>query len=254
MTEDMPVNLWLPRYCLISGQPIPTYGLMLYLGAFIFVAFFLWEGRKLALTKFQTLLFLFMILVSGVLMSLVSSFLLYRELNLTFYGASLGMALSGWFYLRKKNISLLDIGDAGTPGGLLAFGIMKLGCLVSGCCYGATAFDAFFHTIYQRPYVLALPKVLQKSPHLENIPLHPTQLWTLFLCLGIFVLSYLILPWSRQKPGRRFGVALCSYGMGRFIIDFFSGLGSLQPLGPLWANQWMSLVIIVVGLTILVRK
>ncbi|MBS1915871.1 MAG: prolipoprotein diacylglyceryl transferase [Bacteroidetes bacterium] len=52
--------------------------------------------------------------------------------GLTFYGGLICAALAIWYYAKKNNIGFWQLNDAAAPGLMLAYGLGRIGCHVSG--------------------------------------------------------------------------------------------------------------------------
>ncbi len=52
--------------------------------------------------------------------------------GLTFYGGLICAALAIWYYAKKHNIGFWQLNDAAAPGLMLAYGVGRIGCQVSG--------------------------------------------------------------------------------------------------------------------------
>ena len=88
----------------------------------------------------------------------------------------------------------------------------------------------------------------------DHVALHPAQLYSSLKGLIIFGALMLLQP-RLQKRGATFGLLLVLYGIGRFFIDFvrYYETNALVVAG-LSFNQVISVVLIVLGLVLLLRK
>ncbi len=95
---------------------------------------------------------------------------------------------------------------------------------------------------------------------LAQIPYrHPAQLYEAFAYALLFVIMYYVLypkESLRDKPGFLFGTWLVGIFTARFIIEFFkkSQGGFEESLGLLTTGQWLSIVPILVGTYLMIRK
>jgi phosphatidylglycerol:prolipoprotein diacylglycerol transferase len=133
-------------------------------------------------------------------------------------GGLVGALSAAIFYSLARGKNLLVVGDVANPSIILGIGIGRIGCTLSGCCYGAPA---------------DLPLGLDR---------HPTQLYEAAACFAIFgVLSWIF--WSR----RRIGLVPCwcymLYPAARFAIEFLRDDPGRS--GHSWAGltftQWVCL-------------
>lgn len=128
-----------------------------------------------------------------------------RQTGLVYYGGLIFAVTAGIAYCRWKKAPLPLMLDVGAPSIALGQAIGRIGCFMSGCCYGAPTWV---------PWAV-------KFPHLEY-PRHPTQLYESFATFAIFV----TLMWYRKRKSRN-GQVLVLYALlyapARFIIEFFRG-------------------------------
>jgi len=113
-------------------------------------------------------------------------------------GGLIGALTTAIFYSLARGKNLLVVGDVANPCIFLGVAIGKIGCFLTGCCYGRPA---------------ELPFGLDR---------HPTQLYESGACFAIFaVLSWLFWRWPR------IGLIPCwcymLYPASRFAIEFLRG-------------------------------
>jgi phosphatidylglycerol:prolipoprotein diacylglycerol transferase len=115
------------------------------------------------------------------------------------------------------------------PALALAHSVGRIGCLMAGCCYGATTESQF-------------------SIHLHGFDRYPVQIYeSIFLLFLFWGLTYL----SKQK--KYFELLFCfyliAYGVFRFVIEFFRG----DSIRGIWlldlsTSQLVSFVLVTCGL------
>ena len=107
------------------------------------------------------------------------------------------------------------------PGLALGHGIGRVGCFLTGCCFGS---------------VCDLPW----SVHMHGEFRHPVQLYEAF---GLFFLVYLMLKFIQQKRSNLFIFTryLMYYSVLRFVVEFFRGdtVRGVHGLS-LSTSQWVS--------------
>lgn len=137
------------------------------------------------------------------------------EGGLTFHGGLIGALIVSLWYARRHRTSFWIFGDLFAPGIALGHAIGRLGCLMSGCCYGRAAPDGAWFGITFPPDVHAP----------AAIPLYPTQLMESAGNLLIFVVLAL---WGRRQRfrGQIFLLYLILYGALRFAVEFYRGEGT----------------------------
>lgn len=149
---------------------------------------------------------------------------------MTFYGGLFGgviaFLLMYKFYYRRSNPSIIKELLIIAPCGITAaHGFGRLGCFLSGCCYGIPT-DAWFG--------IQFPGMAQK--------VIPTQL---FEMIFLFILS-IILGILAFKNITRYTmpIYMIAYAIFRFVIEFFRGdeRGQLAGLSP--SQYWCILLFV----------
>ena len=171
----------------------------------------------------------------------------------TLYGGLLLAILTAYVFSARKKIGFLLIGDIFAPA--LALGIMvtRVGCFLSGCCYGKET---------TLPWGVVFPPESAAGAYAREIGaaagtvvhLHPSQLYASFYGLLIF-LVLMLGEKKLTKRGAVFGVFLMLYGVFRFALDFSRYYEeNMRMLFDLTLNQWISVGLFATGLFLLVRK
>lgn len=155
---------------------------------------------------------------------------LLRFTGLSFYGAFLGGALAVylWSRLRRQNFGV--IADLLTPYLILGYAITRIGCLLSGCCYGKVS------GVY---WAVVIPRV-------DHLYRHPVQLYA---SLGALLIFFILKAAHPRRPDDGFSLVLAGalYGLLRFITEFFREADS----SPVWLGlslaQLFSLFLILIS-------
>ncbi len=151
--------------------------------------------------------------------------------GLTFYGGLLLALPVSWWYVRAKRLPFWELSDLAAPAFALGLGLGRIGCFLSGCCFG-------------RP--TDLPWAVKFPPHsfagyVFHCPIHPTQLYeSAFGFVSFLLLSRL----SRRKHFPRILMCLFVglYGAWRILVDRWRYYETTQYwAGGLTNNQWISL-------------
>ena len=127
------------------------------------------------------------------------------EGGMAFHGGLLGVIAALWLFARKRDKSLLHVGDFTAPLVPIGLAAGRLGNFINGELWGR-ATDA--------PWAMVFPR----DPN--QLPRHPSQLYE-FAVEG--VLLFLILWWFSAKPrptGAVSGLFLLGYGVLRFSVEF----------------------------------
>lgn len=172
----------------------------------------------------------------------------------TFYGGFILAVAASYFWVVKNGIPFLKVADIMAPSIALGLVFTRVGCFLSGCCYGLPT-DAAWGVVFppDSPAGAAAIAVAHERG-VDHIALHPAQLYSSLKGLTIFV-ALLVLQPRLKKTGATFGLLLVLYGIGRFIIDFFRYYESnARVLAGLSFNQVISIVLVALGLYLLVRR
>lgn len=153
--------------------------------------------------------------------------------GLTFYGGLICGAVAIIIYTRKQGISSLHLVDAAAPGLMLAYGVGRIGCHLSG--------DGDWGIVNTSPkpnWLNAFPDWIWSFKYPHNVleegvpipgcvgnhcyqlaePVFPTPFYEAVVCIILFLVL-----WSFRKrlkiPGLMFSVYLILNGIERFFIE-----------------------------------
>jgi len=153
-------------------------------------------------------------------------------------GAIVGAIIGILFMIMRFRIDVLAGLDLGAAYALVAHGVARLGCFVSGCCYGVPVAAGSCGVVYTNPASLAP----------LSIPLVPTQL----IMAGISFIGFFLCLWIYHRRGRREGLTFCVYVLwesgSRFVVDFWRG-DRVCLFHGLSVYQWLALgIMALIGL------
>ncbi len=154
------------------------------------------------------------------------------------YGGIIGGITAGYAVCRVKKISFLKYLDCAIPAIALAQGFGRIGCLLAGCCYGVPA-DGWLSITFTNS---------QFAPN--GVALFPTQILSSLYDFLNFAVLYLVCRRSK-RDGCTASVYLMTYGVGRFIIEFFRGDLIRGKVGVLSVSQFISVFVIALGIFLL---
>lgn len=156
-----------------------------------------------------------------------------------FYGGALLAALCAILFLNYKTKGLFEgYLDIFAPALSFAYLVGRIGCFMTGCCYGKYC---------------DLPWAVGGR--------HPTQLYAVFWELGtlLILLGCERIPAQSRRPtflaksGSIFYLWMVLHGTGRFVMEAYRD----DFRGPSWGfsiSGWISLVIVITGLYLIYRK
>ncbi|MDI6786157.1 MAG: prolipoprotein diacylglyceryl transferase [bacterium] len=133
--------------------------------------------------------------------------------GLIFYGGLILALLVGIVFIKKKGLPLWKIMDLVASSLVLGQSIGRIGCFLSGCCYGKPT--QMLLGIKFSTYSVAYC-------HFGDNSLHPTQIYDSIASLLIFI----ILNWKlkyRSFAGEVLVWYLVLYPVARFVIELFRG-------------------------------
>jgi phosphatidylglycerol:prolipoprotein diacylglycerol transferase len=170
-------------------------------------------------------------------MSSVSSFrdfvakLQYAFGGSIFYGGLAGGIAAGALYLRGTGRGFQEYSDMATPSIPLFHAFGRLGCFLGGCCYGTVSSVGF---VFRRALV-------ESANNVRRLPVQLIESAFLFLLCAILYRIYK----TGAARGRLIYIYLCSYGIFRFIIEFWRGDEYRGVYFGLSTSQWISVFVLI---------
>jgi len=158
--------------------------------------------------------------------------------GMSFHGGLAGCAAAGWWFSRKKGMSLAAIGDCVIVTAPIGLGLGRIGNFLNGELFGRHS---------DLPWAMVFPN---GGP----LPRHPSQLYEALL-EGVVLF---IILWSIRKKdlanGTMVALFLILYGFFRFILEFArepdAQLGNI--IGFLTMGQILSSLMLASGISILI--
>ncbi|MBN1880990.1 MAG: prolipoprotein diacylglyceryl transferase [Deltaproteobacteria bacterium] len=211
-----------PELFTIGEVVVHSYGVFVTLGLLAAVVSFLWELKRRDDSFWIGVDILLLMISAGLLGAKLFHVLFslsdYQEgphtiLSLIFSGWSaagglLGSLLALVIYFRKKGLDGWYWMDTLIPSVPLAQTIMRVGCLMTGCCYGKPT---------HLPWAITFTKSTVAP---LGVPLHPTQAYH----LAANLLIYLFLTIRKKRsafPGELTLAYVLFYTIQRSVIDVF---------------------------------
>jgi len=141
--------------------------------------------------------------------------------GMSFHGGLLGVTAAILLFCRRRNKSLLEVGDivaAATPIGL---GFGRIGNFINGELWGRVT-DVSWGVVF---------------PAAGSMPRHPSQLYEAFLEGVVLFVALWLVHRLQPRRGLPLFLFLAGYGLARFVVEFFR-----QPdshIGYLWQGATM---------------
>lgn len=147
----------------------------------------------------------------NIIFASMDSLVAYLSGGFVFYGGLFGAIFVIWLYCHRFRVSFQDALICMVPSFPIAHALGRIGCYMAGCCYGINGL--------------------------------PVQLYESFGNLAIFVILLLVEKlWDKR---RIFEVYLFTYGVMRFILEYFRA--DTERGAFLWfsTSQWISIAVII---------
>jgi phosphatidylglycerol---prolipoprotein diacylglyceryl transferase len=176
-----------------------------------------------------------------------------------FYGGFIVASLTAVAYTSLKRLPLAKMLDIFAPSVALGHAFGRLGCFFNGCCYGKVCASDFplgvrFPRILDKtgrlvgsmPFIDHLQRGLVNASAKTSLPVHPTELYEVFGNLVIF--AGLSLFYRRKRAdGQIWWLYVLSYGLLRFMVEFFRGDYDTHYFGILTLGHLVAMVMIAVA-------
>jgi len=237
-----------------------SYGLMLGLSFAIGIYVSLWRAKKEQVSPDH----IFTVAIGLVICSLFGSKLLHLIIHLrsiiespasilknfgggfVFLGGFLAAILFVIIMDRKYKIGILRLFDIYTPAVALGLGLTRIGCFLSGCCFGVPT---------DLPWGVTFPagSFAYRQYH-ELCPIHPTQLYSSLNGFGLLVILLLFLKFHGKRfHGQIFAIFISLYSIFRFLVEFIRGDAGRGIYFGLYTSQIISIGLFFLGIGILIR-
>jgi phosphatidylglycerol:prolipoprotein diacylglycerol transferase len=219
--------------------PVPTFGFVMALSFWAAYGVFMLEFRRRMGPSFPTRRLMDTLLLACGLLGFGGAVLLaamesphgFHYNGLNYYGGLIFGALTYLFITRRKGIPLAVAADIGSPGMMLAYGLGRIGCHLSG--------DGDWGILHTTPKPAWIPgwawgcryphNVLHQGAYIPGCggayctelvdPVYPTPLYEAVVCLLLFSLLW-GLRRRITRPGLLFALFAFLVGTERFLIEF----------------------------------
>ncbi len=149
--------------------------------------------------------------------------------GLVFHGGLIGGVIAALLVIKKHKLPAWQVGDLVAPYLALGYGIVRIGCFLNGDSYGL-------------PTDLPVGVVF---PGVDDLPRHPTQLYS--SAAGLIIFGLLI--WLRERKafsGQLFMQFLFLYVTYRTLVETLRD--NMRVLGPVTIAQVVNLFILVTAI------
>lgn len=248
----------------LGKLPIASYGTLICIGLFIGTAIAVLNSKKYNIEKLDILLSTILagigIIIGAKLLYMITVIpevinsaaycknhiletIIYMFSGYVFYGGLIGALLGYFFYCKWFKIDFGSVINIISPVIPLVHAFGRIGCFMGGCCYGIEYHDIF---AIQFPYN-------EFVEELSLVPRFPIQLLEASLN---FILFLCLIYYSRKvrKSGSILGIYLICYAIMRFSLEFLRGDLVRGIFLGVSTSQWISLLLIPLGLYLIFRK
>jgi len=237
---------------------VELYYPMLALSVLAQLVLLFWLIQRAGFTVRQVILYVALLSVLGFLGAKGFSILFHggvqplaREVVAGYRYPGAVIAILGFGYglrcMLPKGLSYAQFMDLWAPSFALSCGLGRLGCLLTGCCYGAVSYlpwsiryprgsSAWWEHYHQH----AIPISAGAS-----LPVHPLPLYLFVMEMGVLVLT-LVMQTRKAYDGQVVLVFLVVHGVAKFLIEYFR-----HPYNLL--HQSVVLIALVAGVILLWR-
>ncbi len=231
----------------LGNVEIRWYGIIYALG-FILGLFFLLRNRgELGLSKDEVYDLLFYLMLGDIIGARLFHVLFWEPSfyfanplqilylwkgGLAFHGGLAGIVLANWIYCRHKKVSFLKVADVLTIPTLIGLGFGRIANFINGELVGRVT-DVSWCVEFG-----------------DGLCRHPYVLYSAIKRFALAGILYGIQRYFIFKEGFLFYSMIFLMGAGRFILDFLRE--DILYVG-LSVGQWMSLVMLVIGLVMLFK-
>mgnify|MGYP006266080249 FL=1 len=154
----------------------------------------------------------------------------FGEGGYVWYGGMIGALVTAVIYFRRRpGLNGWLYADAFAPAIMVGAAFGRVGCFMSGCCYGVPT---------ELPWGIDFPATAG--------PVHPTQLYdaTFAAICGAVLLHRF---GRRRFDGENIALLLIAYPVARFTTEMLRGDPERGGLGPFSTSQWLSLGVGAIG-------
>ncbi|HZJ84147.1 MAG TPA: prolipoprotein diacylglyceryl transferase [Syntrophomonadaceae bacterium] len=231
----------------IGNLSIHSWGLMLAIAVLISIYGVSKLFEREGLNKDKVVDMILLMIIAGIIGSRIAYILVYERVllwtdplslftitsggisGLIWYGGLVAGAIPFLIYLRRNNWSFWQVADILAPFVALGYAIVRIGCFLNGCCYGAIT-DSACGVVF---------------PYVDSFTRFPTQIYSSILNFLLF--AFLIWLYPRRKfTGQVIIYYILGYSVYRFIIEFFRE--SIIMYGPITLGQVYTLLLLGIGI------
>jgi len=172
--------------------------------------------------------------------------IMFWQGGLVYYGGIILGVLCAVLFLKVRRLDIWRVVDICAPSLAIGQAVGRIGCFLNGCCFGRPVSWGIKFPPGSMASYEQFSQGLIKSVNEYSLPVHPTQLYSSFNALIIFLILVMV---RRKKKfnGELFWLYLLLYAVTRFGIEFLRG----DDRGPIFFNLFSISQLIGVGIFVL---
>ena len=242
-----------PNVLVFEGIAIKWYTLLVMIGVFMAILYFVNEGMKHGFPKDFLFNMCFWTVIVGILGAriyyVVFNFQSYAsdpisilkiwEGGLAIHGGLLFGFLTLFFLCRKYRIDLFKITDYAGPGVLFAQAIGRWGNFFNQEAHGGPVLRSALENLH-------IPDFIIDGMNIKGVYYEPTFLYESLWCLFGFIIMMILKKFKHLKVGHLTSFYLIWYSIGRFFIE--SRRTDSLMLGDFRMAQVVSVVLFILGI------
>ena len=183
--------------------------------------------------------------------------------GLTFYGGLVCGGAAVLYIAHKNGIKLIQMADIGSPGMMIAYGVGRIGCQLSGDGDwgipnlapkpGWLSWAPDWMWSFRFPHNVGdegiqIPDCIGKYCHILPVPVYPTSFYESVICILLFLFLWQIRKYI-VTPGLMFGIYLILNGTERFLIELIRVNTKYHIAGIAFTQaEFISAVLILTGI------
>lgn len=181
-------------------------------------------------------------------LTLLEAIVMIFQNGFVFYGGLIGGILGLFIYVKAYKLDVLKMFDIFAVSVPLGHAMGRVGCFISGCCYGIE-YDGPLSFTYTHPYDPRTDVNPLGTP--VGVPLLPVQLIEAACLLCLYVVLEILFR-KTKRPGICLLVYAMCYCIIRFTLEFFRGDIVRGFLWGMSTSQWISMAIFVCAVALFI--
>ena len=186
--------------------------------------------------------------------------------GLTFYGGLICGGAAVMYIAHKNHIKLINMADIGSPGMMIAYGVGRIGCQLSGdgdwgivnlkpkpnwLSWAPDWVWSFRYPHNVGDEGVQIPGCIGKYCHILPQPVYPTSFYESVICILLFLFLWKIRKYI-VTPGLMFGIYLILNGIERFLIELIRVNTKYHVAGIAFTQaEFISAVLVIGGITMI---